>query len=113
MLEGLEVVPASAVVEPLRFCDEPCDVDVGVAGSGTAFWAIIVPYLLVLLIASGASHTAIDLTDPSHMLWKLFNNTDPGRDIMITEGRAAVDASIKGSMDGHAREWPEELTFDV
>jgi 4-hydroxy-3-polyprenylbenzoate decarboxylase len=56
---------------------------------------------------------AIDLTNPSLMLWKLFNNTDPGRDILIDAGRAVVDASIKGPMDGHSREWPEELTFDV
>jgi len=56
---------------------------------------------------------AIDLANPSLMLWKLFNNTDPGRDLLIREGRAVVDASIKGPMDGHAREWPEELMFDV
>ncbi|MCP3953363.1 MAG: UbiD family decarboxylase, partial [Desulfobacterales bacterium] len=56
---------------------------------------------------------AIDLSNPSLILWKLFNNTDPGRDILIRSGRAAVDASIKGTMDGHVREWPEELTFDV
>ncbi len=56
---------------------------------------------------------AIDLANPGLMLWKLFNNTDPGRDILIHNGRAAVDASIKGPLDGHAREWPEELTFDV
>jgi 4-hydroxy-3-polyprenylbenzoate decarboxylase len=56
---------------------------------------------------------AIDLAKPSLMLWKLFNNTDPGRDLLIRSGRAAVDASIKGVMDGHVREWPEELTFDV
>jgi len=56
---------------------------------------------------------AIDLANPALMLWKLFNNTDPGRDILIRDGRAVVDASIKGPMDGHAREWPEELSFDV
>ncbi len=57
--------------------------------------------------------TAIDLANPSLMFWKLFNNTDPGRDLLIRSGRAAVDASIKGTMDGHVREWPAELTFDV
>jgi 4-hydroxy-3-polyprenylbenzoate decarboxylase len=55
----------------------------------------------------------VDLSNHSLILWKLFNNTDPGRDIVIRDGRAAVDASIKGPMDGHNREWPEELTFDV
>ncbi len=56
---------------------------------------------------------AIDLSNPSGLLWKLFNNTDPGRDMIICDGRVAVDASIKGIMDGHTREWPAELTFDV
>jgi len=54
----------------------------------------------------------IDLSDAPLMLWKLFNNVDPERDIMIEDGRVVIDASIKGSMDGHFREWPEELTFD-
>lgn len=55
----------------------------------------------------------IDVNDGSRMLWKLFNNTDPGRDLILRDGRAVVDARIKGPMDGHHREWPEELTFDV
>jgi len=56
---------------------------------------------------------AIDLDNPSLMLWKLFNNTDPGRDLLMRDGRAAIDAAIKGPADGHNREWPEELTLDV
>ncbi len=55
----------------------------------------------------------IDLEDDSLMLWKIFNNVDPGRDIRFREGRAVIDACKKGPMDGHDREWPEELTFDV
>jgi len=56
---------------------------------------------------------AIDLDNPSLMLWKLFNNTDPGRDLLMRDGRAAIDAATKGPADGHNREWPEELTLDV
>jgi len=55
----------------------------------------------------------IDLSDNSLMLWKLFNNVDPGRDIIIRNRRAVIDACIKGPEDGHKREWPDELTFDV
>lgn len=55
---------------------------------------------------------AVDLNEPSLMLWKLFNNTDPGRDITVRERRAVIDACKKGPMDGHEREWPDELTFD-
>ncbi len=56
---------------------------------------------------------AIDLYDNSLVLWKLFNNTDPGRDIHFDDDRCVVDACRKDTSDGHLREWPEELTFDV
>ena len=55
----------------------------------------------------------IDLDDNSLVLWKLFNNTDPGRDIHFDHDRCVVDACRKDASDGHLREWPEELTFDV
>ena len=55
----------------------------------------------------------IDLGDAPLMLWKLFNNVDPERDITIHNGRVVIDASIKGPTDDHLREWPEELTFDL
>jgi 4-hydroxy-3-polyprenylbenzoate decarboxylase len=53
----------------------------------------------------------IDLTDGSLLLWKLFNNTDPGRDLHLQRGRLIIDATRKGPADGHDREWPEELSF--
>lgn len=56
--------------------------------------------------------TSIDLADNSLVLWKLFNNTDPGRDLIIREGRAVVDACRKDASDGHFRQWPEELGFE-
>jgi 4-hydroxy-3-polyprenylbenzoate decarboxylase len=55
----------------------------------------------------------IDLSDHSLMLWKLFNNVAPDRDIVVQGGRLVVDACKKGSMDGHVREWPDDLTFDI
>jgi len=55
---------------------------------------------------------AVDLSDNSLMLWKIFNNVDPGRDTMLREGRIVVDACKKGPADGHEREWPDELGFD-
>jgi 4-hydroxy-3-polyprenylbenzoate decarboxylase len=53
----------------------------------------------------------IDLSDGSLMLWKLFNNADPGRDMIIRDNRMVIDACRKGPMDGHEREWPDELRF--
>ena len=55
----------------------------------------------------------VDPADGSRMLWKLSNNVDPQRDLVLDGGRAAVDAGTKGPADGHFRQWPEELTFDV
>ncbi|MBA3016748.1 MAG: menaquinone biosynthesis decarboxylase [Proteobacteria bacterium] len=55
----------------------------------------------------------IDLSDNSLMLWKVFNNVDPGRDMIFQDGRIVIDACKKGIMDGHEREWPDDLTFDV
>ena len=54
----------------------------------------------------------IDLEDSSLVLWKLFNNTDPGRDLHFQDGRCVVDACRKDASDGHLREWPDELAFD-
>ncbi|GBC63910.1 menaquinone biosynthesis decarboxylase [Desulfonema ishimotonii] len=63
---------------------------------------------IILLFDKG-----IDLNDASLMLWKLFNNVDPGRDLMTEGDQAVIDACKKGPMDGHDREWPDDLTFDV
>jgi 4-hydroxy-3-polyprenylbenzoate decarboxylase len=55
----------------------------------------------------------IDLSDNSLLLWKVFNNVDPGRDMIFQDDRVVIDACKKGVMDGHEREWPDDLTFDV
>jgi 4-hydroxy-3-polyprenylbenzoate decarboxylase len=54
----------------------------------------------------------IDLNDDSLVLWKLFNNTDPGRDLHIHNNRCVIDACKKDASDGHFRDWPDELTFE-
>ena len=53
----------------------------------------------------------IDLSDDSLCLWKFFNNVDPLRDVLLTEHRVIIDASKKGIIDGHAREWPDEIVM--
>ncbi len=54
----------------------------------------------------------IALEDGSLVLWKLFNNVDPLRDIVRTEGRVLVDATKKGPEDGHLRPWPDDIVMD-
>ena len=55
----------------------------------------------------------IDIKNTSTLLWKIFNNVDPSRDIFFGGNTAFVDACKKTPADGHAREWPEELTFEA
>lgn len=55
----------------------------------------------------------IDVFDKSKTLWKVFNNTDPSRDILVSpSGAVFVDACKKGNADGYEREWPDDLSFD-
>jgi 4-hydroxy-3-polyprenylbenzoate decarboxylase len=53
----------------------------------------------------------IDLKDDSLVLWKVFNNVDPLRDIELTGNGAIVDATKKGLVDGYVREWPDEIAM--
>jgi 4-hydroxy-3-polyprenylbenzoate decarboxylase len=68
---------------------------------------ILLPFTLMLFYDSN-----VDIRDNSFILWKLFNNVDPGRDVNLREGRCVIDACKKGLDDGHVREWPDELSFD-
>ncbi|AWI06903.1 menaquinone biosynthesis decarboxylase [Clostridium drakei] len=67
----------------------------------------------------------------STVAWKVFNNIDAKRDVVISEGpldaldhasnlphygyRMGIDATKKWSSEGHAREWPDdiEMTEDI
>ena len=67
----------------------------------------------------------IDPSDLSTVAWKVFNNIDPKRDIVITEGpldaldhasphplfgnRMGIDATVKRGEEGHNREWPGDI----
>jgi len=63
--------------------------------------------------------------DISTVAWKVFNNVDPKRDIVFTEGpldaldhasnlahygyRMGIDATKKYPNEGHTREWPDDI----
>lgn len=53
----------------------------------------------------------IGIKNTSTLLWKIFNNVDPARDIFFAGETAFIDACKKTPADGHAREWPEDLNF--
>lgn len=70
----------------------------------------------------------IDLRDYSTVTWKLLNNVDPKRDLMISDGpldaldhsasfanvggKMGIDATRKTREEGMDREWPEEIIMD-
>lgn len=63
--------------------------------------------------------------DLSVVMWKVFNNIDPNRDLVINEGpldaldhssntpfygyRLGVDATKKWTSEGHTRDWPDDI----
>ncbi len=59
-----------------------------------------------------ALDSAIDLRDYSLVLWKIFNNVDPKRDLIRQNGRICIDATRKGPADGHTRPWPDDIEMD-
>ncbi len=70
----------------------------------------------------------VDLKNLSMVAWKVFNNIDARRDLVVCDGpldaldhssplprygaRLGIDATRKGPEEGHNREWPESLSMD-
>lgn len=67
----------------------------------------------------------VNVHDYSEVTWRAFNNVDPRRDILISEGpldvldhsspmsdfgsKIGIDATRKGPDEGHPREWPGDI----
>jgi 4-hydroxy-3-polyprenylbenzoate decarboxylase len=67
----------------------------------------------------------IDLKDSRTVVWKLLNNLDPKRDLLLSEGpldaldhsapysnfggKMGIDATRKTREEGMGREWPDEI----
>jgi 4-hydroxy-3-polyprenylbenzoate decarboxylase len=71
----------------------------------------------------------VDLRDSPTVVWKLLNNVDPRRDVLMSEGpldaldhsapypdyggKMGIDATRKTRQEGMGRDWPEEITMDA
>lgn len=59
----------------------------------------------------------VEATDTSKVAWKVFNNIDAKRDLTIKEvsgnfgHRLGIDATKKLELDGHPREWPDDIVM--
>ena len=84
---------------------------------GTITGRVLAPSLLADSTLSAFSiivlcDASINLKDGSLVLWKIFNNVDPKRDIYRENSRMVVDATRKGVEDGHLRPWPDDIVMD-
>lgn len=87
-----------------------------------ALWGIGLMMLAKLIVVVDEQ---VDVQNLSEVMWRVFNNTDPRRDLIITEGpldaldhsspfscygsKIGVDATRKLTEEGHPRIWPEEI----
>ncbi len=71
----------------------------------------------------------VDVQDLSQVAWHVFNDTDPKRDMMFSEGpldildhatprwaygsKVGIDATRKWAEEGFERQWPEEINMDA
>ncbi len=53
----------------------------------------------------------VDLKNTSQVLWKLFNNLDPKRDIQIADQRIGIDVTRKIPEEGYQQNWPDEIVM--
>ncbi|MHB1382494.1 MAG: menaquinone biosynthesis decarboxylase [Thermoleophilia bacterium] len=69
----------------------------------------------------------VDVHDESEVAWRVFNNVDPGRDVMATEGpldvldhasptanygtKLGIDATKTWPSEGYTREWPDDIAM--
>jgi 4-hydroxy-3-polyprenylbenzoate decarboxylase len=59
-------------------------------------------YIKLLVIVD---HENNDLDDAYMLIWRVVNNIDAGRDVIL-EPFIAIDATNKSEVDGYEREWP-------
>lgn len=70
----------------------------------------------------------VNVHDYSEVAWRVFNNVDAKRDLVVTEGpldvldhsspqadygaKLGIDATRKIAGEGHDREWPHDIVMD-
>jgi 4-hydroxy-3-polyprenylbenzoate decarboxylase len=63
---------------------------------------VLKKHIKLLIIVDKANN---DLKDPYMLIWRVVNNIDASRDVLLTPF-IALDATNKGDVDGFKREWP-------
>ncbi|GMB91224.1 menaquinone biosynthesis decarboxylase [Helicobacter ailurogastricus] len=65
----------------------------------------LAPHVSALIFVD---HAKNDLKNPYMLLWRIVNNIDAKRDIWLDPPLICIDATDKGALEGHLREWPKE-----
>ncbi len=66
-------------------------------------------YIAILIVVDAANN---DLENPYMLLWRVVNNIDARRDILL-DPFIAVDGTNKNALDGYSRQWPGDTHCDA
>jgi 4-hydroxy-3-polyprenylbenzoate decarboxylase len=88
----------------------------------SALWGMGLMMLAKLIIVVDED---VDVQDVSEVMWRVFNNIDARRDVMLAEGpldaldhsspmphygaKMGIDATRKWPSEGHQRQWPGDI----
>lgn len=89
-----------------------------------ALWSMGLMMLTKNIIVVDAG---VDVQDPREVVWRVANNIDPRRDVVLADGpldaldyaaptplygsKMGIDGTKKTALDGHTRPWPEEVVM--
>lgn len=90
----------------------------------SALWGLGLMMLAKLIIVVDED---VDVQNVSEVMWRVFNNIDAGRDVMMVEGpldaldhssplphlgtKMGIDATGKWPSEGHLRQWPGDIVM--
>lgn len=90
----------------------------------SALWGMGLMMLAKLIVVVDYD---VDVHNLSEVAWRVFNNIDPRRDVVMVDGpldaldhssplplygsKMGIDATKKGPIDGHHRQWPDDIVM--
>lgn len=63
-------------------------------------------YLRIVIVVDAENN---DIHNPYMLLWRVTNNMDAGRDILINGSMVSIDGTCKNHYDGFERQWPGDV----
>jgi len=89
-----------------------------------ALWGMGLMMLAKMIIVVDAE---VNVQNVSEVMWRVFNNTDPRRDVLMVDGpldaldhssplphygsKMGIDATTKWPEEGHTRQWPGDIVM--